>query len=70
MDAAVDDAADMVVDATAATLEVVADVVEGSVDLMAPTRSGRRQRGVFLLMLVVVAVVVAVLMKRRGGGDD
>ncbi len=69
MDAVLDDTADMVVDATATTLEVVADVVDGSVDLMAPTRSGRRQRRV-LLLVVVIVVVVAVLMSRRGGGDD
>ncbi|MEM8905871.1 MAG: hypothetical protein AAGF02_19375 [Actinomycetota bacterium] len=70
MDAALDDAADVVVDATAATLEVVADVVDGAIDLMAPTQRGRRRRRLALLLVVVVAVVAVVLAKRRGDGDD
>lgn len=64
-----DDTADFVVDATATTLEVVADVVDGAVDLLAPTQRGRRRRRLALL-LVLAGVAAAVLAMRRGGGDD
>ena len=69
MSAVLEDAADLVVDATATTVEVVADVVDAGVDLMAPTERGRRRRRMVLL-LVLAAVVAVALVRFRGDGDD